>query len=521
MTSFRCLGLLLMGILFAPTPASAQGPTFKGGQITWKATRTRVIDFNIQDAWRRDAYSTENGRCVSPVTLTSVPCSGADGFADTGDVIVEREANTTFDPGDASGPVGSPLGPLLYLITSVDYSNNLVYGNALDPASLPALDFGVTHRYAASGVYRAFVQSSSRMSTVEGTSTHVNNGDQAFRVETLVNVGGPTVSPLGGVAPVVLCGIDEICKFPINAFDASGDGLQFRMSADFEAAGALGTFFQPGPPHAPNPATIDPDTGVYSWDTTLATVAPAGFRTFYSTQVTIESLTPAITGPIPPPVIGTVPITDTIASKIALDFLIELVKASGRRPSFDRGPIGRVVVAKVGRTFRTTISASDRDRHQRLTLNAYGLPLGAVMRPEVPRSRTGEVQSRFTWKPTSNQLGYHLITFVVNDSGNRQRFGSMVVLVEPRDRRDRHDRDDGDRDRDDDRDHDGDHDRDHDGDHDRDRGGDDDRGDGGRDDNDDRDRHHDHGDRNDGDDQNNRDGGSTKNENNNRNDKKN
>ena len=173
--------LLVAAVVCAPLVAFA-GPTFKGGQITWRSMSEFTIEFSIQNAWRRDAYSSANGRCVNPVTMTPVACSGADGFPEVGDVIVEAEGGTTFDPGDASGPIGSPFGPLLFLITSVDYSNNLAYGSALDPDLLPSIEL-VTHTYGAGGVYEAFIDSSDRMAGVEGSSTHINNGNGAFSTD--------------------------------------------------------------------------------------------------------------------------------------------------------------------------------------------------------------------------------------------------------------------------------------------------------------------------------------------------
>jgi hypothetical protein len=32
----------------------------------------------VQNVWRRDAYSTSNGRCINPITLASTPCTGPD-----------------------------------------------------------------------------------------------------------------------------------------------------------------------------------------------------------------------------------------------------------------------------------------------------------------------------------------------------------------------------------------------------------------------------------------------------------
>jgi len=128
---FGSVVALFIGLMCAPSMVAGQ--TFKGGQVAWQASDALTVEFSIQGAWRRDAYSTANGRCISLVTLAGVPCSGADGFPEPGDVIVEAEANTTFDPGDGGGAIGSPVGPLLFLITSVNYADNLVNGIALNP----------------------------------------------------------------------------------------------------------------------------------------------------------------------------------------------------------------------------------------------------------------------------------------------------------------------------------------------------------------------------------------------------
>jgi hypothetical protein len=417
------VSLLIVGVC---SVSAFAGPTFKGGRVTWKSTSALQIDFSIQGSWRRDVYSSANGQCINTVTLGVIACSGADGLPDVGDVILENVGGTIFSPGDGSS-IGSPLGSLLYLVTSVDRAANLIYGAALDPAALPSIDVNVTHTYQDAGVYRAFLSGSDRMGPVESSSMHINNGGQPYRLETLVNVGAPaSASPLAATAPIVKCVIDAACSFPIAAVDTTGDGLQFRLSRDFEA-GPEGQFVQPGPPHATE-ATINPASGVFTWDTTGATLAPSGYRTFYSAQVTIESLTPAITGSIPPPVTGPTPVTDTIASKIALDFLIELVEASGTAPVFSPGPIGAVSQATVGKRLRLTVEAGDADAGQTVTLNAYGLPAGSTLESS---GRRGRVRGVLTWTPTGDQLGDHQITFVATDSSGLQQIGIAVITVDP------------------------------------------------------------------------------------------
>ena len=414
------VSLLVIG---AATASAFAGPTFKGGRVTWKSVTTLRIDFSIQGTWRRDVYTSGNGQCINPLTLGVTACSGSDGSPDVGDVILENVGGTTFNAGDGT-TIGSPLGALLYLVTSADRTSNLIYGSALDPAALPAIDVNVTHTYEEAGVYRAFLSGSDRMGAVESTSMHINNAGQAYRLETLVNVGAVTsASPLAAVAPIVKCAIDAACSFPIAPVDTTGKGLQFRLSRDFEA-GPEGQFVQPGEPHATD-ASINA-AGVFSWNTTGATLAPGGSRTFYSAQVTIEALSPAITGSIPSPLTGPAPVTDTIASKIALDFLIELVAASGTAPVFTNGPIGEVVSATAGKRVRFHVDGSDADTGQTVTIAAYGLPAGATVEST---GRRGSARGVLEWTPSLDQIGTHQVTFVVTDSSGLQQVGVTVISV--------------------------------------------------------------------------------------------
>ena len=141
-----------------PAPASATHE--RATLITWAPTSGNAVEFTITGAWRRSAYSTANGRCrdvtdtVSPV-LQSIPCSGVDGYADVGDVIVESLGGTQFNPGQGS-LISSPLGALLYVVTSVDPVNDWLYATALDPTSLPAIDTTIAKTYSDTTPRTAF-----------------------------------------------------------------------------------------------------------------------------------------------------------------------------------------------------------------------------------------------------------------------------------------------------------------------------------------------------------------------------
>jgi hypothetical protein len=93
----------------------------------------------------------------------------------------------------------------------------------------------------------------------------------------------------------------------VPATDPDGDTLRFRLSTAPEAD--TGAFTQPGPPSAPNAASIDPTSGVYTWNTNGATLGPVALNTLYSTQVTIEERDGQA----------------NLKGKVAIDFFIQLV----------------------------------------------------------------------------------------------------------------------------------------------------------------------------------------------------
>jgi uncharacterized repeat protein (TIGR01451 family) len=178
----------------------------------------------------------------------------------------------------------------------------------------------------------------------------------------------------------------------------------------------VGTFTQPGPPFAPNAASIDPTTGQYTWDTTGATLNPFG-DTLYSTQVTIEDRNA---------------LTDAVKSKVALDFIIKLTLTPGVPPQFESPPTppcGSTLTIAPGNALTFTVSASDADvPAQTVTLNAAGLPVGATMNPPLPTAGN-PVSSTFSWTPTGAQTGSHVVTFSAIDDTGLQALCSLTIEV--------------------------------------------------------------------------------------------
>lgn len=186
----------------------------------------------------------------------------------------------------------------------------------------------------------------------------------------MVDVGSGNSSPVSSLPPIILCPINGLCTFPVPVSDNELDTVTFRMSTTAEAAFTS----QPGPPQCLNNglhnASINPVTGVYSWETTSCRLAssptpqpPAGgcnngsLNTLYSTQIMIEE-----------PAKGT---------KTALDFLIQLVPACtlNTAPVFNQlSPLcGSTISAGPGTPVSFAVHAADVNPGN-ITLNAAGVP---------------------------------------------------------------------------------------------------------------------------------------------------
>lgn len=383
-------GFALVAVAVVAVQTAAFASHYRYGSNSWKPTSDpNTVQFQIAEAWRRSSFSG----------------TGSDGMPVPGDVV---SSDNVIEWGDGTS-TGFDL-----LITSIDADDDWMFGIALDP-DRPAgdeSDTQVDHTYPSSG---NFLMATTGCCRVGQTSTnwHVNNPDEGQRVESLVNVGGGNASPVSTLPPIVQCPVNGICEFDIPASDPDGDNLRYRFSTPAEAGSA--GYNQPGPPEAPNAATVDPTTGEYRWDTSGATLGPSGSNTLYSSQVTIEDV--AANG--------------SVKSKIAVDFLIELSAAQGNSPRFDHPPsppCSSTLAAPVGQELQFTVRASDVDAGDQVNLNAAGLPAGSTMTPSLPESGN-PVQSTFEWTPTSNQTGTHVVTFSATDPSGNQALCSYTLEV--------------------------------------------------------------------------------------------
>ncbi len=273
-------------------------------------------------------------------------------------------------------------------------------------------DMPLVHTYATPGNAIAFLDTCCRINSCESPNAHINNPNGNYRLESIVNVGQPNSSPVSALPPIVLCQPDALCTFPVPAADSDGDPISYRLSTLAESKLSR----QPGSPNCPNSATIDPQTGIYSWDTTgcqLASGACTGQNTLYSTQVTIED--------------------DTSKAPIDFFIMISACPLNNVFPEFDDPPssvCGTTVNVVAGSPVNFPIQASDGDNGDLVNLNVAGMPLSASATPLLP-ALGNPVSTSFAWTPGVGDVGQHVVLFVAADDCGHQEFCPVAIDVAP------------------------------------------------------------------------------------------
>ena len=144
---------------------------------------------------------------------------------------------------------------------------------------------------------------------------------------------------------------------------------------------------------------------VLSWDTTGTSVGQK-----YAAQVMVEE-THA----------GNV-------SRVAIDFIIEIVGGSLNQPPTCAGISGQQVV-NVGQHFQAMPTGTDPDGDP-LTVSHLGLPPGATLTPPSGTQQASPFTTTFDWTPQAADAGSaQAVTIVYTDTGGLQGTCSFSITV--------------------------------------------------------------------------------------------
>ncbi|MFN8512860.1 MAG: hypothetical protein U0232_09600 [Thermomicrobiales bacterium] len=267
-----------------------------------------------------------------------------------------------------------------YTVTFVDATNDYVLAERIVYYTYAAINNG-------GSPYTAELNDCCRLS---GSGGHVNNPDGGVRITTAVNFAVNTAdlgSPVSGLAPIIDCPRvaapgTSTCSFIVTATDPSPTGyrLNWRMATLAEMGNVVSQPSGPG-----GSASVAGSNGLYTWNTTDATLATCGGcnYTYYSTQVIVEKWflngTPGNTG------------DDVLVSNVAIDFFIRFNNnPTNNPPVFTSGPNdGDTLTWQPGVPNSITFTANDPNSGDVVTPSVIGLPPGASFTPTPGNPASG------------------------------------------------------------------------------------------------------------------------------------
>jgi hypothetical protein len=361
-----------LAVLFlcgAAQPAHATH--FRYGTLSWAPTGvTGQVEFRLRAAFRRDSIW---------------------GPVDTGAIILETQGPTMLNFGD-----GTNTGTLRFIITSHSVAENWVIGEALNPGGN---NVGVRHTYAnPGGTFTAFLANVSASACCR-LSTLNNRPDGPYPLQSIVKPASGNHSPVSSMVPIVIVPPSADATFLVPGADADFDPLQYRMSTLAEAGGG---------PHPPN-ISVEPLTGLVHWNN-----IGLNQTNFWTTQVVVEDLTAP---------------GGAVVSKTPVDFLLKIQPQIGSLPACSFNPPGPYTTYS-GQPFTFTVTGTDADPADLVTLHSGGMPPGATLTPPLPvTGPSSGVSTVFNWTPTAAQAGAHVVIFSVTDTPGQQSLCSSEIQV--------------------------------------------------------------------------------------------
>jgi hypothetical protein len=376
----RKLFLLLLGWNVL-CPDTLLATHFRFGHLNWQPTgKSGEVEFHLVNGFRRNDID--------------YPGSAPDGFTQTGDIISEDIGDTAFSFGD--GSASTPR--LQYVVTAYSVTENYIICEALQPGTTNRY---IRHTYSGPGPFIAGISSCCRIDGTGGFDLN-NRSSASYTIQTTVAPYDRNRSPVASLFPIITVPEANNASFMIPAADPDGDTLRFRLSTDAEAGGGS------SPPNL----TINPNSGLLTWNT-----IGLDQTRFWTVQVIVEDLDAGL----------------NVKSRIPIDFLLLISRNNFNRPPICTLNPSSTQIVYVGQPISFTISGSDPDPDDVVTLNTGGLPAGATTTPALPLigNANQAVQSTFNWTPAATQGGTYQLVFSAFDSSGIAGLAPLTINVSP------------------------------------------------------------------------------------------
>lgn len=360
-------------------PEGVKASHFRYGHLTWQPAGVNTARFSLTDAFRRDGFLGTSG----------------DGYAAVGDIITESIGATELSFGDG---VLTPV--LQFKVTAIDPANNWLLAIALEPGSTTKTSVDHTYSSPTNGgaPWLAQINSCCR------TSGEINNPGGTYQVQTLVELSSGNTSPSSSLPAIVNVPQSAAATFFVPGADPDASStLTWRLATTTEDGGL----------NQPVGLTINNLTGLVTWNTLSAVLGG-----LYSCQIIIEDRDLAN--------------TSIVKTQVAVDFLMFITTCSptNATPAFvaPSPTCGSTMTTSVGVPISFSVTASDADVADIVSLNSGGVPSGATMSPSLP-TPGNPVSSTFSWTPGVGQQGSYVVTFSASDNCGAQSLCSYTINV--------------------------------------------------------------------------------------------
>lgn len=355
-----------------PHAPGEDGSHGRSGHINWKRTGPRTVEFEYVVAFRRGFFS-------NPVLGQNINLANVN--------------------------VGTATLTPTFKVTFVDALNDWFEARATFSYTYPGTSMG-PFNIVSQGCCRIGVSSTPGWA-------NMNNPDHSYRYWGTVDLGH-SGSPASTLPPIVTCPRNGQCTFFVPATAPEGLTVRWRLATPAEMGQANST--NPQPPLAPNAASVNAMTGLYSWNTTGAAVNPDPFRkSAYSTQVVMEG----------------VDANGAVVTRSVIDFLILLANVAQNAPPAFQPPTpldGSVFTVSPGGTLTFTLAANDANAPDVVTISGLGMPPGATLTGTPGNPAT----SAFTWTATTAQAGQSFaVSFSATDNHGLSGAQRSIVIRVP------------------------------------------------------------------------------------------